>query len=82
MVALEAFRESTPVIARDLGPYRQIVEESEAGLLFVDEASLHAALKTLHTDRSLRDRMGASGRAAVETRWSETTAVNDWFDRC
>lgn len=80
MVALEAFRESTPVIARDLGPYRQIVEESEAGLLFVDEASLHAALKTLHTDRSLRDRMGASGRAAVETRWSETTAVNDWFD--
>lgn len=80
MVALEAFREATPVIARDLGPYRQIVEESGAGLLFVDEEGLRRALKTLLEDRALRDRMGASGRAAVETRWSETTAVNDWLD--
>ena len=80
MVALEAFREATPVVARDLGPYRQIIEESAAGLLFVDEDSLSAALKTLCEDRILRDRMGASGRAAVETRWSETTAVDAWFD--
>lgn len=80
MVALEAFREATPVIARDLGPYRQIVEESEAGLLFVDEGGLRSAMSALSGDRALRDRMGASGRAAVATRWSEATAVDAWFD--
>jgi len=80
MVALEAFREATPVIARDLGPYRQIVEESEAGLLFDDEASLRSAIRALQDDRALRDRMGGSGRDAVATRWSETTAVDAWLE--
>lgn len=80
MVALEAFREATPVIARDLGPYRQIVEESQAGLLFEDEGGLRAAIQTLLADRALRDRMGDQGRAAVATRWSEATAVDAWLD--
>lgn len=80
MVALEAFREATPVIARDLGPYRQIVEESEAGLLFDDQDSLRSAIQALLDDRALRDRMGNSGRGAVATRWSETTAVDAWLE--
>lgn len=80
MVALEAFREATPVIARDLGPYPQIVEESGAGLLFDDAASLKAAIAALMGDRAYRDRLGAAGRAAIETRWSETTAINAWLD--
>ena len=80
MVALEAFREATPVIARDLGPYRQIAEESQAGLLFEDEDGLRAAIRTLLADRPLRDRMGNHGRMAVATRWSEATAVDAWLD--
>jgi glycosyltransferase involved in cell wall biosynthesis len=80
MVALEAFREATPIIARDLGPYPQIVEESGAGLLFEDAASLKAAIAALAGDRARRDRLGAAGKTAIETRWSETTAINAWFD--
>lgn len=80
MVALEAFREAVPVIARDLGPYRQIVEESEAGLLFDDRASLAAALARLAGDRVLRDKLGSSGKAALQTRWSEATAIGAWFE--
>lgn len=80
MVALEAFREATPVIARDLGPYRQIVEESGAGMLFKDDASLVAAIDAMAGDAALRDRMGASGQAAVATRWSEKAAVDAWFE--
>lgn len=80
MVTLEAFREATPVVARDLGPYRQIVEESEAGLLFDDRASLASALAVLAGDRALRDRLGTSGKAALSTRWSEATAVGAWLD--
>lgn len=80
MVALEAFREATPVIARDLGPYRQIIEESEAGLLFNDAESLKSALEGLASDAALRERMGKAGQKAVATRWSETTAIDAWFD--
>jgi glycosyltransferase involved in cell wall biosynthesis len=80
MVALEAFREATPIVARDLGPYRQIVEESGAGLLFDDRASLASALSALAGDRAMRDRLGSSGKAALNTRWSEAVAIGAWLD--
>ena len=79
MVALEAFRESTPIIARNLGPYPQIVEESQAGLLFDDEAGLREAIAALSRDPELRDRLGASGQAALAERWTETTAIDEWL---
>jgi len=79
MVALEAFREGTPIIARNLGPYPQIVEESQAGFLFDDEAGLRAALAALAGDPELRNRLGASGRAALAERWTEKTAIDEWL---
>lgn len=79
MVALEAFRESAPVIARNLGPYPQIIEESRGGLLFDDEIGLREALAALASDSALRDRLGASGRATLDRRWTEKTAVNEWL---
>ena len=79
MVALEAFREGTPVIARNLGPYPQIIEESQAGLLFDDEAGLRKAIAALATDPAYRDRLGSSGRAALAQRWTETTAIDEWL---
>jgi glycosyltransferase involved in cell wall biosynthesis len=79
VVALEAFREGTPIIARDLGPYRQIVEESQAGLLFEDEAGLRKAIAELAANRELRRRLGESGRAALAERWTEKTAIDDWL---
>jgi len=79
MVALEAFREATPLIARDLGPYAQILSESGGGLLFTDTATLRQDVTQLASDESLRDRLGASGAAAVATRWSEATAMRDYL---
>ncbi|MXO60739.1 glycosyltransferase [Altererythrobacter salegens] len=80
MVALEAFREGTPIVARDLGPYPQIVQESEAGLLFEDAVSLGDALRTIASDQQMRAKLGANGRQAVATRWSEATAIHDYFE--
>lgn len=80
MVALEAFREATPVIARDLGPYPQIIAESGAGMIFADADGLRAAIASLAGDRALRDRLGAAGKAALAERWSETVAIDAWFD--
>jgi glycosyltransferase involved in cell wall biosynthesis len=79
MVALEAFREGTPIIARNLGPYPQIVEEGQAGFLFDDEAGLRAAIAALAGDTELRDRLGASGRAALAEHWTEKTAIDEWL---
>jgi glycosyltransferase involved in cell wall biosynthesis len=79
MVALEAFREGTPIIARNLGPYPQIVEEAEAGLLFDDEAGLRDAIAKLASDPALRRRLGESGKAALTERWTETRAIDDWL---
>ena len=79
MVALEAFREATPLIARDLGPYAQILDESGGGLLFTDAATLRNAVTALATDTALRDRLGTAGQAATATRWSEATAMRDYL---
>jgi len=79
-VVLEAFREGTPVVVRELGPYPQIIEESGGGLLFRDPNELRAALARLAGDGALRARLGASGQRTVETRWSEDTAVAAYLE--
>lgn len=80
MVMLEAFKEGAPVIARDLGPYPEIIAESGGGLLFRDPAELRAAMMRLLDEPGLRDAMGEAGRRAVRTRWSEATAMDAYFD--
>lgn len=79
MVALEAFRDRVPIIARRLGPYPQIVEESGGGLLFGNAEELRDALMSLVQNDTLREELGNSGRRAVETRWSERTAMDNYF---
>ena len=80
MVVLEAFREGTPVLARRLGPFPEIIAQSEGGLLFDTVEELDSALSSLLTSESLRARLGRSAKAAAETLWSETTAMNRYFD--
>jgi glycosyltransferase involved in cell wall biosynthesis len=80
MVALEAFREGCPVVARKLGPYPQIIEESGGGLLFGDGSELREALTALIQNDTLRESLGSAGRRAVETRWSENTAMDAYLN--
>lgn len=80
MVLLEAFREGAPTIARNLGPYPQIVEESGAGLLFDTQDELRAALVRLATEEGLRERLGAAGRKALDERWSERVVIDAYLD--
>jgi len=79
MVALEAFREGTPLIARNRGPYPQIIDESGGGLLFDGQADLRKAIAALAEDRALRDRLGARGRTALAERWTEKAAIDEWL---
>ena len=79
MILLEAFREGTPVIARRLGPYPEVVEETGAGLLFRSPSELRLALEGLAADPVLRNRLGAAGRRALQRRWSEEVVINQYL---
>lgn len=79
MVVLEAFREGTPIVARHLGPFPEIVERSAGGLLFATTDELQGALTALATNQPLRDRLGRSAAAAFETHWSEPVAMDSYF---
>ncbi len=80
MVVLEAFREGTPVIARKLGPFPEIVDQSDAGLLFETADELAAGLAALTTDRRLREKLGRAAIRAFEANWDESVAMARYFE--
>ncbi len=80
MVVLEAFREGTPIIARDLGPYPEIVARTGAGHLFHDHDSLREALRELGDHPDVAASMGRRGLQAFEEQWSEDVALKTYFD--
>ncbi len=80
IVILEAFREGTPVIARDLGPFTEIVQVSGGGLLFRSDEELAAGLSRLVGEPGLGRRLGAAGRRALESRWVEKATTPRYLD--
>ncbi|MDH3639757.1 MAG: glycosyltransferase family 4 protein [Gammaproteobacteria bacterium] len=79
MVVLEAFREATPIVARRLGPFPDIVAASGGGLLFDTPAELKAAIDALTVDAGQRAKLGAAAAHAFEARWSEDVALTEYF---
>ena len=77
---VEAFRQRTPVIARNIGPFPEIVAHARAGELFDDADGLRAALRRFASDRAHRDRLGVAGRASYEATWSEEAIVPRYVD--
>jgi glycosyltransferase involved in cell wall biosynthesis len=80
IILLEAFRQSTPVIARRLGPLPELIRASGGGELFGDRAELEAAMARLLQDRAYRDRLAAAGHHALEAMWTERTVVPRFLD--
>ena len=79
LVVLEAFREGTPIIARDFGPFPEIVRESEGGLLFNTPEEFDRAVIALSSDSSRRDEMGRAAAAAFKRSWREDVAMERYF---
>jgi glycosyltransferase involved in cell wall biosynthesis len=77
---VEAFRQRTPVIARNIGPFPEIVAQAGAGELFDDADGLRTSLRRFASDRAYRDRLGAAGRTAYEATWSEEAIVPRYLD--
>lgn len=71
IILIESFRLGTPVIARRLGPFPEIVDRAGGGILFSNEDELLAAMRSLQSDTAGRQHMAQAARAAFRSNWSE-----------
>ncbi|MCB2114193.1 MAG: glycosyltransferase family 4 protein [Parvularculaceae bacterium] len=79
IIIIEAFRQGTPVIARRLGPFPEIIESAGGGLLFETPADLAAALAEIATKPARRDELSMNARRGFEKYWREDVVVDQYF---
>jgi len=80
IILIEAFRQSTPVIARRIGPFPEIVERSKGGELFGDAAELVRVMRKIQSDPALRQRMAESAYDSFVSYWSEQAVVPKYLE--
>jgi glycosyltransferase involved in cell wall biosynthesis len=80
IILIEAFRSGLPVIARRLGPFPEIVERAQGGLLFENAPELVSALRTMQQDPVSRARFAERGQAAFQANWSESVVVPRYLE--
>lgn len=80
IVLIEAFRQGTPVIARRIGPFPEIIERSGAGALFSTAAELEAVMRRFQFDAAYRLRLSQSGERAVRDHWTEAVVIPEYLE--
>jgi glycosyltransferase involved in cell wall biosynthesis len=80
IVLIESFRYKTPVIARRIGPFPEIVEQARGGLLFSNEDELVAAAARLQQNPAERSAFGENGYQGYRSYWSERVVVTRFLD--
>ena len=79
IILLEAFRQSTPVLVRRLGPLPEIVTAAGGGEIFSTREELAAAMERLAADPARRAALGRAARVAFESHWSEQIVVPQYL---
>ena len=79
IILIEAFRSGTPVIARRLGPFPEIIAKG-GGLMFEGVDDLRAAIAELGTDPARRDTLAREARFAYENNWREDIVITEYLD--
>ena len=80
IILIESFRQGTPVLARRIGPFPEIVSRSGGGLLFDGPADLATALQKLQSDPDYRDQLARQGREGFLKNWSEAAIIPQFID--
>jgi glycosyltransferase involved in cell wall biosynthesis len=70
LVILEAFRQQTPAIVRNLGGMPEIIAESNGGFVYATEGELVAAMDRLLADPSSRRELGLCGYKGYRRNWT------------
>ena len=81
-VILEGWAQGRPVVAAESAGPAALIKNDETGLLVpIDEpAALAAALQRLIADPSTRTRLAEAGRAAYQSRFTESAVVGRYLD--
>ena len=77
---IEAYSRGVPVLARKLGSYLELVEETEAGETFADGEELRAAMQRLLADPARRAAMSTAAQALFRSRYSEDVVVPQYLE--
>jgi len=77
---LEAFREGKPVVARNIGPNRDIISESGGGLVFNDATELRTQLHVLANDQKYAADLGRKAFSHFAQHWREDVAIDAYFE--
>jgi len=80
IILIEAFKAGTPVIARRIGPFPEIVEPSGGGELFANAGELVLAMRRIQEEPGRRDRLARAGYQAYVERWSESAVVPRYLE--
>ncbi len=80
LVAIEAFRRGTPIVARRRGPFPELIARSQAGVLFDDATDLTVALGALQREPAYRDMLARAASAAFLAHWSEQAVVARYLE--
>ncbi len=78
----EAMANKVPVLAPDVGGFKEILTENDCGLIY-DPGNLNDAeekLLKLLNDKDLRIRMGENGSAAIKTKYNERNFIKSIED--
>jgi glycosyltransferase involved in cell wall biosynthesis len=80
IILIESFRQRTPVIARRLGPFPEIIQQSSGGELFSNDDELIAAMRKLLGDSAHRKQLAENGYQASIARWTESAVLPRYLD--
>jgi glycosyltransferase involved in cell wall biosynthesis len=80
IVLLEAFRQRTPAIVRDLGAMPEPITESGAGFTYRTDEQLLASMDSLLDDPAKRRRLGEYGYDAFRSRWSAEAFFKRYYE--
>ncbi|MDH5197516.1 MAG: glycosyltransferase family 4 protein [Gemmatimonadota bacterium] len=79
IILIEAFRHGTPVLARRIGPFPEIVTRADGGMLFDTAKDLLGCMRLLQEEPAVRHRHATSGRRAFPELWSESAVVPEYL---
>lgn len=80
IILIEAFRQATPVLARRIGPFPEIVERGGGGVLFDGPEDLLQSMKLMQNDPQLRPRLSRAGFESFRAHWSESAVIPRYLD--
>jgi glycosyltransferase involved in cell wall biosynthesis len=79
IVILEAFRQGTPVIVRDLGAMPEMVNETGGGLVYRTDDDLLRAMDKIFENRETRRSLGQKGFVAYQQIFSVDAHMHRYF---